>query len=553
MPRYVLMVVDDDLAALRATEKELRKRYGADYGIEGLTSAQAAIQRLDELKQAGDEVMLLLADLWMPDMSGVEFMGQAHRRYPHARRLLVFDWDDTTIGPTVLEAMTRDEIDYFVSKPFGAPNEEFHKAVTDFLDEWTKQHRLGAEAVRIVGAQWAPRSHELRDLLDRYGVSYGFYDSESERGRQLLQGSRAENGPFPVVILYNAMVLRDPSNAELADAFGAGAWPGRDLYDLIVVGAGPAGLSAAVYGASEGLRTVVIERQAIGGQAGASSRIRNYLGFSRGISGANLALRAYQQAWLFGASFSLMRGATALRADGNERIVTLSDGTEVRGRAVILAMGVDYRRLGISSLEALVGASVFYGSAATEAPAMQGRRVFVAGGGNSAGQATLHLADYAEQVTMLVRGQTLAEGLSDYLVREIEAQPNITVRLNTEIIDGYGMERLEGVVVRDKVSGETERLPGDALFALIGAEPRTEWLEGTLARDKYGFLLTGQDLPRDGQGPLAWSETRSPQLVETSMAGVFAVGDVRARSVKRVASAVGEGAVAVSLVHQYFQ
>ncbi len=553
MQQRVVMAIDDDPDALRMIEAELRKRYAADYTIECLGEAQQALVRLAALRDAGDDVVLVLADQWMPEMEGVEFLDQAHAICPQARRILLFEWDDTAIGSTLPQAMNRGEINYFVAKPWSSPNEEFHKVVTDFLEEWTRLQRLSAETVRIVGEQWAARSHELRELLDRYAIPYGFYDRYEERGRKLLRQTHAEAGPFPVVILYDALVLRDPSDSELADAYGAGTSPGAGLYDLIVVGAGPAGLSAAVYGASEGLRTLVIERSAIGGQAGASSRIRNYLGFSRGINGATLAARAYEQAWLFGADFSLMRAVTSLRAEGRERVLALSDGTEARGRVVVLAMGVDYRRLGIPSLDSLVGASVFYGSASTEALALRGRRVAVAGGGNSAAQATLFLADYAECVLLLVRGSDLAQGISDYLVKEIMERENIEVHLNTEIVDGDGAHRLAGLLVREKGSEAVTRIPVEALFALIGAEPRTEWLDGAIVRDRRGFIPTGPDLMVDGRPPDGWLLGRPPMLLETNLPGVFAVGDIRLRSVKRVASAVGEGAMAVQMAHEYLR
>ena len=553
MQQRVVMAVDDDPAALRVVEAELKKRYAADYTIECLGEAQQALARIAAIRAAGDEVVLVLADQWMPNMDGIDFLRQVHAACPQARRILLFEWDDLTIGLQLPQAMNRGEINYFVTKPWGSPNEEFHKVVTDFLEEWTRLQRLGAAAVCVVGEQWATRSHELRELLDRYAIHHSFYDVQGEQGRRLLRQTHAEAGPFPVVILYDALVLRNPSNSELADAFGASTATGTQVYDLIVVGGGPAGLSAAVYGASEGLRTLVIERSAIGGQAGASSRIRNYLGFSRGISGATLAARAYEQAWLFGAEFALMRAVTSLRAEGRERVLTLSDETEARGRTVVLAMGVDYRRLEIPSLEAMVGTSVFYGSASTEARALQGRRVAVAGGGNSAAQAALFLADYAERVLLLVRGSDLAQGISDYLIKEIDERENIEVHLNTEIMDGDGEHRLVGLTVRERVSGAVTRIPVEALFALIGAEPRTEWLDGAIVRDRRGFIPTGPDLLADGRPPDGWSPGRPPMLLETSLPGVFAVGDIRLRSVKRVASAVGEGAMAVQMIHEYLR
>jgi thioredoxin reductase (NADPH) len=401
-----------------------------------------------------------------------------------------------------------------------------------------------------VGDPQAPRSHELRDLFERNGIAYGFYDVHSAHGQALLRQAQALDGPFPVVILFGERVLRDPANVALADAITGRTGPEHGLYDLTIIGAGPAGLSAAVYSASEGLRTVVIERVAIGGQAGMSSLIRNYLGFPLGISGGDLAVRAWNQAWMFGARFSFMRQAVDLRLEGDNRIVVLSDGTEIASRAVVLAMGVTYRRLGIPRLDALTGVGVFYGAVGTEAAALQGQRVCIVGGGNSAGQAALHLAKFAKRVTLLVRGAALADSMSDYLIHEIAASANIDVRLRTQVIDGCGRQRLEGLVVQDLVSGATETVPTAALFVLIGAEPHTAWLPPAIARDRWGFILTGTELLADGND-VDWPLPRPPLLLETSVPGVFSVGDVRHRSVKRVASAVGEGAIAIQMVHEY--
>jgi thioredoxin reductase (NADPH) len=385
-----------------------------------------------------------------------------------------------------------------------------------------------------------------------------FHTADSEEGQELLAHWNTTSARLPVVILFDRLVLVDPSDTEVTDAFemispfGMNTLPDVRNFDLIVIGAGPAGLAAAVYGASEGLRTLVLERETFGGQAGTSSRIRNYLGFSRGISGSDLAWQAYQQAWLFGASFRLAHQATGLRRDEREElVVTLSDGTEVAGRAVVIATGVSYRRLGMPSLEALSGAGVFYGSAVTEAQVVKGREVYVVGGGNSAGQAATYLSNYASRVTLLVRGDSLAASMSEYLITEIEAAQNVGVRFNTHVIDGGGEGRLERLVLKDSLSGLTETVPAAALFVLIGARPHTDWLPQEIERDEWGFILTGQDLLHDGRFPQGWHLEHPPLLLETSMPGVFAIGDVRHRSIKRVASAVGEGSVAIKLVHEY--
>ena len=554
----VLLAVDDDPKDLDKIQRELRKRYGADYHVACQTSAEAALKRLEDLKSAGEEVAVLLADQWMPGMTGTELLTRAHQLYPSAKRALLYEWGNRTTREPILQAMALGQIDYYVPKPERSPDEEFHRSIAQFLDEWARDQRPAAMAVRIVGERWSPRSHELRDILSRSVIPHVFYVVDSEEGQGLLARWNMTSARLPVVIVFDRLPLVDPSNAEITDAFemispfGVNTLPDVRNFDLVIVGAGPAGLAAAVYGASEGLRTVVVERETFGGQAGTSSLIRNYLGFSRGISGSELAWQAYQQAWLFGATFRLARQATGLRRDGNELVVTLSDGTEVAGRAVILATGVSYRRLDVPSLEALVGKGVFYGAAASEAQAMEGREVYVVGGANSAGQAAMHLSRYASRVTMLVRGDSLTRSMSDYLIQEIEAAQNVDVRCHTQVIDGGGEGRLEHLVLENSASGLTETVRAAALFVLIGAAPHTGWLPEEIQRDKRGFIVTGQDLLRDGHPPQAWPLGRPPLHLETSMPGVFAAGDVRYGSVKRVASAVGSGANAIQSVHEHF-
>jgi thioredoxin reductase (NADPH) len=452
---------------------------------------------------------------------------------------------------------TQEYVDYYLNKPTISPDEQFHRVISEFLDEWAKVHRPGFVAVRIVGRAWSPRSHELRDLWSRSGVHFEFYDADSSEGEELLSRMGKTAARLPVVVLFDRHVLVDPTNAEIVDAFaqnipfGMNIRPEQRTFDLVVVGAGPAGLAAAVYGASEGLSTLVLEKYTFGGQAGSSSMIRNYLGFSRGISGQELATQAYTQAWLFGASFHLARHATSLRRGEDGLVVSLSDGTEVVGKVVIVATGASYRRLGVPELEALSGAGVFYGAAVSEAQAVEGRQVYVVGAGNSAGQAAMHLSKYASRVTLLARGGTLASSMSEYLITEIEAAENIEVRLNTRVVGGGGRGRLERLVLEDSASGTTETIPAAALFVLIGARPHTGWLPDEVERDEDGYVVTGQDLARDGFE--AWLLERAPLMFETSMPGVFAAGDVRYGSVKRVASAVGAGAIAIQSVHEYLR
>ena len=552
----VLLAVDDDPDALAKIEDELRKRYGSHYRVACEVSPAAGLKRLEELKAAGEEVAVVLADWWMPpDMPGIELLIHAHRLYPSAKRGLLFEWGHRTSREPILQAMALGQIDYYIPKPERSPDEEFHRGITQFLDEWTRYNRPASMAVRIIGERRSPRSHELRDIFSRSVVPHAFYPADSEQGRELLARWDKTSARLPVVIVFDRLPLADPSNAEIADAFemvssvGVNTLPDVRNYDLVIIGAGPAGLAAAVYGASEGLRTVVVERETFGGQAGSSSLIRNYLGFSRGISGSELAWQAYQQAWLFGASFRIARQATGLRRDGDEVVVALSDGTEVAGRAAILATGASYRRLGVPNLEALVGRGVFYGAAVSEAQAVEGKEICVVGGGNSSGQAAMHLSNYASRVTLLVRGSS--HSLSDYLVKEIEATQNIGIRRNTRVTDGGGEGWLEYLVLKNSVSGLIETVPAAALFVLIGAEPHTEWLPEEIERDNRGYVVTGQDLLRNGRPPQDWPLGRLPLHMETSMPGVFAAGDVRYGSVKRVASAVGAGAIAIQSIHEH--
>jgi thioredoxin reductase (NADPH) len=548
----VIFAVDAGAESFLRIEYGLRRRYGVEYQVICETSAMWGMKRLKDLKAAGAEVALILADQWMPDIEGAEFLARAGRLFPTAKRAVLVEWGDRTTQEPVLRAMSLGHIDYYVNKPERPGDEYFHKMVAEFLYDWAKAHRPVFAEIRVVGERWSARSHELRDVLSRNGILHEFHAAETEAGQQLLARLGKRSVKFPVAILYDGQVLEDPSNADLADAFGVNRPLGRRRFDLVIVGAGPAGLAAAVYGASEGLSTLIVEGEAIGGQAGTSSLIRNYLGFPWGVGGAELAKRATEQAWWFGAVFRFMRNVAALRSEGRELTLTLSDGTEVAGRAVVLATGASYRRLGVPSLAGLVGAGVFYGAAVTEAKAVTGQEVYVVGGANSAGQAALHLAEYASRVTLVVRGRSLSTSMSEYLIREIEAAQNIYVLFRTRVIDGGGEGRLEHLVLKDLESERTETVPAAALFVLIGAEPRTGWLPKEIVRDQQGYVVTGPDLLRDGRPPWGWPLGRPPLPMETSMPGVFAAGDVRYGSVKRVASAVGAGANAVQSVHEHF-
>ena len=556
IPKPVLLAVDD-LIALATIEHELRQRYGSYYHVACEDSPEVGMRTLQDLRAAEKEVAVVLADQWMPGMTGVEFLTHTRQLYPGAKRALLFERGNRTTREPILQAMALGQIDSYVPKPERPPDEEFHRSIAQFLEEWTKDYRPASVAVRIVGEPWSARCHELRDVLSRSGVPHAFSSADSKEGRELLAGVDKMSAQLPVVIVFDRLALVDPDNAEIADAFelispfGLNTLSDVRNFDLVIIGAGPAGLAAAVYGASEGLSTVVVERETFGGQAGTSSLIRNYLGFSRGISGSELAWQAYQQAWLFGASFRLARHSTALHHRPEPLVVSLSDGTAVAGRAAIIATGASYRRLGMTSLEALQGAGVFYGAAVAEAQGMKGQEVYVVGGGNSAGQAARHLSKHARHVTLLVRGESLASGMSQYLIEEIEAAENIQIRVNTQVIDGGGEGRLEYLVLEDCATKRTETVPAAAVFVIIGARPHTEWLPEEVVRDERGYIITGNDLLRNGVAPERWPLERQPMLMETSVPGVFAAGDVRCGSAKRVASAVGEGSIAIQMVHKY--
>jgi len=547
-----LFVLDADQEARVRTESALARRFGADYRVMAAAEPHEGLGALGRLADQGGRVALVAADLRLPGMDGPRFLARARALHPGALRVLLLPMDrhHTRVPFTELRALQRasalGQIDFWMVKGWTTPEESLYPQVQEALTTWTMANQPRHLVYRIVGEQWAPRSHEVRDLLSRNGVPFEFHAADSDEGLRLIHDLGVDVGRLPAFIRHDGSVLQDPSNTDIAAAHGISVRPPADGQDLAIVGAGPAGLAAAVYAASEGLRTLVIEREAIGGQAGASSMIRNYLGFHRGIGGGELAQRGWEQALLFGAQFIFTQGATGLTPRGTERVVRLSDGRAVVARAVIIAAGAAYRRLGIPALDRLIGAGVFYGAAGAEAPAMAGEQVCVIGGANSAGQAALHLARFAARVTLLVRGESLAAGMSRYLVTQLAATPNIEVRCRTRVTDAYGESRLEGLTVEDDRTGRPERLPAAGAFVLIGSQPHTDWLRGVVRLGDSGFILTDRDVPPGG-----WELPRAPLPFETSLPGVFAAGDVRHSSLKRVAGAAGEGSVAVGSVHGY--
>ena len=546
----VLLIVDDHRDALEAVQAQLVRRYGGDYRVEGLVDPEEALQTLAELARAGEEVALVLVGKSLSDATGGELLERAREVHPHAKRGLVVApgaWSDQPTADAIRASMALGRIDYYVPAPANSRDDVFHQAISSFLLEWATERRLVPHTVHIVGEAWGGRAYELREVFERCAFPHAFCLANSDKGRELL--AKADPGvKLPLMVLPDGRVLSDPSNAEIAKAAGAPVDLEEHAVDVAIVGAGPAGLSAAVYAASEGLRTLVVDKGGIGGQARSSSLIRNYLGFPRGVSGSRLAEQAYEQASVFGASFVLMHRATGLNRSGNRLFISLSDGRRVSARVVILASGASYRRLGVPSLEALNGAGVFYGGGASEAHALSGKDAYIAGGGNSAGQAALHLARYARRVTLVVRAGRLEAGMSHYLVREVRATSNVEVRTGTAVVGGGGEGRLQELVLREGASGDQTPVAADALFVLIGARPHTDWLPREVLRDRHGFLLTGEEVPDDHRWPLE----RYPLALETSMLGVLAAGDVRHGSVKRVASAVGEGSAAIQLVHNLF-
>jgi thioredoxin reductase (NADPH) len=549
-PRPVVVVVDDDEESRERLERSLG-RYAQSYRVLAERSASTAIDLLRSLRAAGTLVALIIADQWMPEESGAAFLARTREIHPASQRVLVSTWADFSARDAIVQASVLGEIDHFTTHPLDESDEQFHTAVTEMLARWSRESGRWGEALRVVGDPWDEYTHGLHDAFRRFGLPFGFHDADSTEGRALLEHA-GMTGPLPVVILASGRALARPSPSDVAGALGAITTPVDQVFDVVVLGAGPAGLAAAVYAASEGLDVLVVEPITLGGQASSSPMLRNYLGFPGGVGGADLAGRAYQQAWTFGADFLIGRAATGIRAEGDDRMVALDDASEIHARAVVIATGVSYRRVGIESVEAFAGRGLFYGSGATEARAMAGESVLVVGGANSAGEAAIYLARYAARVTVLVRGPSITDGMSDYLVRELEALPNIDIRLNTEISDARGESRLKEVSLRNNATATTEDVSVAAVFILIGAVPRTDWLPPEIARDERGFVLTGAERPGELESDrLPNRPSRGAWSLATSMAGVFAAGDVRHDSVKRVAAAVGEGSTVIRQVHEY--
>jgi thioredoxin reductase (NADPH) len=546
----ILLTVDDDPGVSRAVARDLRRQYGEDYRVVRTESGPQALEALRELKLRGDPVAVLLADHRMPDMTGLEFLEEAMDLFPQARRALLTAYADTDAA---IEAINVVDLDHYLVKPWDPPEEKLYPVVDALIDMWLASDEQPVSRTQVVGHRWSTRSFEVRDFLARNSVPYRWLSSEEPEGRRLLDAAEVDVTKIPLVVTPEGDDLIDPSLSELAEKVGLSTAPTTDFYDVVIVGGGPAGLGASVYAASEGLRTVLVERQATGGQAGQSSRIENYLGFPDGVTGAQLTDRARRQAHKFGAEILTTRDVVGLDLRASSRAVRFADGGEVVAHTVLLATGISYRKLDVPGADALTGRGVFYGSAATEAPTCAGQDVYIVGAANSAGQAAVFLSRHAERVTMLVRSDGLERSMSYYLMRQIDEIPNIEVRLTTEVIGLDGDDHLEGLTLCNTRAGTQETVGAGYLFVFIGAEPRTDWLDGMVTRDGRGFVLTGPDLLVDGHRPRGWDLDRDPYYLEASAPGVFAAGDVRANSIKRVASAVGEGAMAIQLLHAYLE
>ena len=540
-----ILAVDHDAVTRGLLAEELDDRYGRHYEV--VVAASSAEARTYLCDVADVDVALVLADR---AGDGARLLTATRSLHPHAKRVLLIGWNEhRSAREEIIDVLTHGDADYYVAKPTAPPDERFHRAISEFLDDWWRIRGRPFEAVRVIGDDRSPRAHEICDLLHRHDFPYAFHDVHSDAGRAALDAAAVTPTTGPIVIVDGGAPLFDPTNLDIATALGARTRPGEGTYDVVVVGGGPAGLAAAVYAGSEGLRVALVERTSMGGQAGTSSMIRNYLGFPRGISGAELATRAFDQAVLFGTEMVYGGDVVALRAEDDRRlrIVELADGTTLVSRTVVVATGVAYRALDVPSLDAFNGAGVYYGSALSEARALTGEHACVVGGGNSAGQAALHLAEFAKSVTIVVRSKTLAASMSDYLVKSIERAPNIDIRFETEITGGGGNGRLEWIDLKDRTTEAVERVAAAALFVLIGADPCTNWLPSEVQRDAWGYIATGGHC----DCRLDVAAERAPVMFETTMPGVFAVGDVRQGSIKRVASAAGEGAVCVRLIHDY--
>jgi len=552
MQKPVLLTVDDDPDVLRAIERDLKKHYEEKYRVLRADSGKAALDLLGRLQRRNESVALLLVDHRMPHMNGVEMLQEAVKLYPHAKRTLLTAYADTDAA---IKAINDVHLHHYLLKPWDPPEQQLFPVLDDLLNDWYADFHPPFDGIRVLGTRWSPQSYDIRNFLARNQVPYQWLDADAANRDQevdsLMKSFPPEEIKLPLVLFPDGTTVSEPETQDLAERLGLRTRAGLEFYDLAIVGGGPAGLAAAVYGASEGLKTIMVEREAPGGQAGLSSRIENYLGFPSGLTGGDLTRRAVAQARRFGVEIVSPREATALRVDGPYRFLRLNNGTELSCHAMLLATGVQWRKLDVPGIDRLQGAGVYYGGTATEAISCRDEDVYIIGGANSAGQAAMYFSTYAKRVVMLVRGDSLAATMSQYLIEQVQNTNNIQVEYNSRVTEVHGEDHLESVSIVCDQTGDTSRVPASSLFVFIGAEPRTTWLDGTIERNERGFILTGPDLLKSGKRPKGWTLERDPGLLETNVPGVFAVGDVRYGSVKRVASGVGEGSVAIQFVHQY--
>jgi len=552
MPAPAIVTVDDEPEVLRAVERDLRRKYGKDYRILGTDSGSGAVDLLKQLKTRGDSLALTLADQRMPQMSGLDVLGESMQLFPQAKRALLTAYADTNAA---IAAINTAKVHYYLLKPWDPPEEKLYPVLDDLLEDWQAEYKAPYHGLRVLGTRWSPSSHQLKDFLGRNQVPYQWTDVEiatpDQEVQQLLPNVDLKSVSLPLVVLQGGEVLENPPVEELAARIGLRTRAETTFYDFVIVGGGPAGLAAAVYGASEGLKTLLVERSAPGGQAGMSSRIENYLGFPSGLTGAHLARRAFTQAKRFGAEILSPQEVVGLRVDGPYRFVKLRDGNEISCHALLIASGLSWKKLDIPGVERLQEAGVYYGAAMTEAQLCSGEDVYLVGGANSAGQAAVYFAQFARSVTMLLRGDSLEKGMSQYLIDQIREIPNIRVETQAEVVEVHGDGHLESITIANHATETIRTEPTSALFIFIGAMPCTAWLRGMLPMDERGYLLTGALLPKDGDRPKGWKEERDPFIFESIIPGVFAAGDTRHSSIKRVASAVGEGSITVQMVHQY--
>lgn len=549
MTKPLIITIDDDLEVLHTLTQDLRHQYEAFFRVLPSSSSQKVLETLPKLKQRNERIAMFLADQRMPQMSGVEFLEKTIDFFPHAKRALLTAYADTNAA---IAAINKAKIDYYLMKPWLPPEMNLYPILNDLLEVWQASFRPPFEGVQVIGDRWSPQTHQIKDFLARHHVPYFWRDLEKDKqANQLVISTKSDSSQLPLVFFPDGSHLKAPSNLEVAQKIGLKTRAEMPFYDLIIVGGGPAGLAAAVYGSSEGLNTMLLEREAPGGQAGTSSRIENYLGFPTGLTGGDLARRAVAQAYKFGTEILTPQEVTRVRVEGQYRIVTLTDGTELSCHALIIATGVAYTRLKVPGSKRLVSAGLYYGAAVSQAVSCSGDKVYVVGGANSAGQAAMCLSEYARSVTLLVRGDSLNRKMSKYLIDRIEATGNITVKLFTQVVEVLGKEKLEAIHLANSKTGEVYSTSANALFVFIGSKPNTNWLQGLVEQDEKGFILTGSDLLQGKTSPKKWSLERVPFPFETSVPGIFAIGDVRYQSIKRVASAVGEGSVAVRFVHQY--